>query len=60
LAAFTQTRGSDGAFSAGRYVIALPANVFTIAAPTKTSPLASRPINRVTRSSVEQLALLPD
>jgi hypothetical protein len=53
-------RASDGAFSAGRYVIALPADAFTIATPTKTSPLNSRNTNRVTPASVEQLALLPN
>ena len=42
LVTFTQTRADDGAFSAGRYVIVLPADVFTIAAPTKTIPLPSR------------------
>jgi DNA-binding transcriptional ArsR family regulator len=60
LVTFTQTRADDGAFSAGRYAIVLPADVFTIAAPTKTIPLPARPTNRVTRSSVEQLALLPN
>jgi hypothetical protein len=59
LVAFTQTRASDGAFSAGRYVIALPPDVFTIATSRKTSPLSSRRTHRVTPASVEQLALLP-
>jgi DNA-binding IclR family transcriptional regulator len=59
LVTFTQTRAGDGAFSVGRYLIALPTAVFTIAAPMKTFPLTSRLIERVTRSSVEQLALLP-
>jgi DNA-binding transcriptional ArsR family regulator len=60
LVTFTQTRGNDGAFSAGRYVIALPADVFTAAAPMTTVPLTSRTTHRVTHASVEQLALLPN
>ncbi len=32
---FTQTRAGDGVFGPGRYVIALPPDVFTVAAPTK-------------------------
>jgi hypothetical protein len=58
LVTFTQTRAGDGVFGTGRYVIALPADVFTTAAPTKAFPLTSRLTNRVTRSAVEQLALL--
>ena len=57
---FTQTRAGDGVFGPGRYVIALPPDVLAVSAPTKSFPLASRPSNRVTRSSVEQLALLPN
>jgi DNA-binding transcriptional MocR family regulator len=57
---FTQARASDGVFSAGRYVIALPPDVFAIATPKKLSALNSRSTDRITRSSVEQLALLPN
>jgi DNA-binding IclR family transcriptional regulator len=60
LLTFTQTRGNDGEFEAGRYVIALPANVITVAAPMTTFPLTSRTTHRVTHASVEQLALLPN
>jgi Bacterial regulatory proteins, gntR family len=60
LVMFTQSRGNDGEFGAGRYVIALPAHVLTIAAPVTTVPFASRTTNRVTHASVEQLALLPN
>jgi DNA-binding IclR family transcriptional regulator len=60
LVTFTQSRGNDGEFNAGRYVIALPANVLTIAAPMTTLPLTSRSTHRVTHASVEQLALLPN
>src|SRR5580765_695422 len=56
---FTQTRGNDGAFSAGRYVIALLADVSTVVASTTAFPLTSRTTHRVTHASVEQLALLP-
>jgi hypothetical protein len=59
LVTFTQTRASDGAFSAGRYVVALPPDVFTVATSTTTSGLNSRRTHRVTPASVEQLALLP-
>jgi Winged helix-turn-helix DNA-binding len=61
LVTFMQTRGNDGEFGAGRYVIALPANVLTVAiAPMTTFPLTSRTTHRVTHASVEQLALLPN
>jgi hypothetical protein len=60
LVAFTQTRAGDGLFGAGRYVIALPADVFTVAAPVTTFPLMSRTTHRVKHASVEQLALLPN
>ena len=60
LVMFTQTRDDDGLFSAGRYVIALPDDVFTVVAPMTPIPFASRITRRVTRSAVEQLALLPN
>jgi len=60
LMTFTQTRAGDGEFSTGRYVAAVPADVFTVAAPVTPVPLTSRTTHRVTRASVEQLALLPN
>jgi DNA-binding transcriptional MocR family regulator len=53
LVTFTQTRADDGAFSAGRYAIVLPAGAFTFAAPTKTSrsPPRRPTGSRVPRSS---------
>ena len=55
---FTQTRGNGGVFGAGRYVVGLPADVFTIAAPMTTFRLKSRTTHRVTHASVES-SLLP-
>ena len=41
LVTFTQARGNDGEFGAGRYVIVLPGDVFTVAAPSPgTAPSA--------------------
>ncbi len=60
LVTFTQTRASDGAFGAGRYVIALPPDVFTIATSTTDLPAQIRAAPTAsTPASVEQLALLP-
>ena len=56
----TQARAVNGAVARGRYVVAVPSNALTLAAPRHTSAPA-RPTRRVTSCpSVEQLALLPE
>ena len=54
----TQAGAVNGAFARGRYVVAVPSNALTLAAPPHASARSTR---RVTSCpSVEQLALLPE
>ena len=56
----TQTRAGDGVFGAGRYGSRFPQTSSRSPRRRRSSRYASRPTNRVTRSSVDRLALHPD